>query len=460
METLDMVIRGGSVVNASGVVEADVGIVGEKIAQVGGSMRGRVEIPADGRMLIPGGVDVHVHLSQPRPTDPSAPQWVDDFYSGSLAALAGGITTIGNMTFQWPGETLELAVARDMALASADAAVDFILHPVLTSPTPESRAEIPRLAARGFSSLKVFLVTPSFDAYVDDYIEAIATAGQHGVLVMLHCEDGGIVRSVTEQLTDRGRGALCHWADSRPAYAEEVAVRRAIGICRATGASVYVVHLSSAAALLAAEDAKAEGLPVYVEGRPMYLHLTREKLEESEGAKFIGAPPLRDVGDVEVLWKGLARGTIDTVATDHAPWSLGAKLDPALNLHTARQGVADLETSLPMLFSKGVVGGLISVTRFVELVSTAPARLFGLWPRKGIIAPGSDADIVVWDPERRHVVRGETMYSRADYSVYEGTEVVGAPTMTISRGTVVMENGRVTASRGRGTWLPSEDRVP
>ena len=460
METLDLVIRGGLVVNASGVAEADVGIVGEKIAQVGGPMRGRVEIAADRKVLIPGGVDVHVHLSQPRPTDSSAPRWVDDFYTGSLAAIAGGVTTIGNMTFQWPGETLEQAVARDMALATADAAVDFILHPVLTAPTPESRAEIPLLAARGFPSLKVFLVSPSFDAFVDDYIEAIRIAGRHGVLVMLHCEDGGIIRSVTEQLADRGMGTLRHWADSRPTYAEEVAVRRAIGVCRATGAAVYVVHLSSAAALRAAEDAKAEGLPVYVESRPMYLHLTREKLEGSEGAKFIGAPPLRDERDVEALWTGLVRGTIDTVATDHAPWSLAAKLDPALDLHTARQGVADLETSLPMLFSKGVVGGLIPLTRFVELVSSAPARLFGLWPRKGVIAPGSDADIVVWDPERRHVVRGETMYSRAGYSVYEGTEVMGAPWMTISRGTVVMENGQITASRGRGTWLPSEDRVP
>jgi dihydropyrimidinase len=459
VEAFDLVIRGGLLVNAGGAAVADVGIRGEKVAQVGGPMRARREIDADNRLLMPGAVDVHVHLSPPRDPSGSRHNWVDDFYTGSQAAIAGGITTIGNMTFQWAGETLEQAVARDMGKAEADAAVDYILHPVLTAPTPSSLAEIPLLAGRGFGTLKIFLVNESFDSRVDDFIEAIRLAGLHNVLVMLHCEDGSIIRSLVRQLGERGMIDTHHWAASRPSYAEELAVTRAAGICRVTGASVYAVHISSAAALRACAAAKEEGLPFFVETRPMYLHLTREKLEVSDGAKFIGAPPLRDPSDVEALWDGLSNGTIDTLATDHAPWSLDAKLEPGLDLHSARQGVADLETSLPLLYTKGVRGGLLSLTRFVELVSSTPAKLFGLWPRKGVIAPGSDADIVVWDQDRRYVVDGSAMYSRAGYSVYDGQEVVGSPSVVISRGTVVMQDGRVTVQRGRGSWLQAQARV-
>jgi len=450
---LDLVIRGGMVVTAGSSGFCDVGVFDGRIVQLGGEMRGAREIDARGKLVLPGGIDVHVHLSPPGKPEPDTELWVDDFYSGSLAAIAGGITTIGNMTFQWAGESLGDALSRDRVSAEEDAAVDFVLHPVLTDPSAESLAEIPALAEQGYASLKVFMVTPEFDSRVEDYIEAIRTAGAHGLMTLLHCEDGAIIRCICRELAAVGRGNVRHWADSRPVYTESAATERAIAICRATGAPIYVVHLSSRVALEACRRARAEGLAVSVETRPLYLHLTKELLEADDGAKYVGAPPLREPDDVEAMWNGLRDGTIQCVCTDHAPWSLRQKLDPALDITTARQGVADLDTSLPMLYSEGVRRGRITIERFVELVSTNPARLFGLYPRKGTIAVGADADLVVWDTETVRTVAGASLRSRADYSVYEGREVQGWPAVTISRGDVVLEHGEISAARGRGQLL-------
>jgi dihydropyrimidinase len=216
---------------------------------------------------------------------------------------------------------------------------------------------------------------------------------------------------------------------------------------------VYIVHLSSALALTSARRAQAAGLPVFVETRPVYLHLTGEVLAEPDGGKYIGSPPLREPGDVAALWAALADGTIHTLGSDHAPWLLADKTDPALDVTNARQGVADLETLMPMLFSAGVATGRLSLPRFVELTSTAAARLFGLYPRKGTIAVGSDADLVVLDPQARKVIDGRSMQSRAGYSVYDGMTVTGWPRYTVSRGEVVLDGGEVAAPPGRGQWL-------
>ncbi len=242
--------------------------------------------------------------------------------------------------------------------------------------------------------------------------------------------------------------------------AERAAVDRAVAICEATGSPVYVVHLSSRAALDAARRGRARGLPVFVETRPLYLYLTSAALAEPQGAKYIGAPPLRADADVEALWAGLADGSVDTLGSDHAPWLLADKLDPAQDVTTARQGVADLETMLPMLFSAGVRTGRIPLSRFVSLTSTNPARLFGLYPRKGTIAVGGDADLLVLDPALRRTVDGRSMRSRAGYSAYDGREVHGWPRYTVSRGEVVLEDGQVLAEPGRGQWLPRARTAP
>ena len=456
---LDLVIRGGTVVTAGGVSRADIGVDSEKINQIGGDMRGRREIDAAGRYILPGGVDPHVHLSLPARHDPGQESWVDDFFSGSRAAIAGGVTTIGNMTFQWRGETLRQALARDLEAVGRDAAVDVILHPVLTEPTEDIVDEIPRLAEAGHTSLKIFMSRDNFDADVDLYLRAMRLAAHAGTMTLVHCEDGALQRYLRRRLAEEGRDALRFYPDSRPVYTEAVATERAISFARATGASIYVVHLSSAAALRHWRAARAEGLRVYVETRPLYLYLTRDRFEEPDGAKYTGAPPLREQADVDAMWHGLQSGDIQCVCTDHAPWTLRQKLDPALTVATVRNGVADLETLMPMLFSEGVGKGRLSLSRFVELTSTNPAKLFGLYPRKGTVAVGSDADVVVWDPHLTRTIDGASMYSNAGYSVYDGREVSGWPLYTISRGEVVLEHGEVIARRGRGRWI-RRDALP
>jgi dihydropyrimidinase len=452
----ELVVRGGTVVTAGGSGECDVAITGGRISQLGGSPRGRRELDAAGALVLPGGLDMHVHLSSPEPPDPGEPAWVDDFGAGSAAAIAGGVTTIGNMTFPAEGDTLHRCIDRDLTAARALAGVDYVLHPVLINPTPGALAELPELAAEGHTSVKLFMVAGEFDAQAEAMIEAVRIAGQHGMLTLIHCEDGALVRFAGEQLRTAGRGGLGNWAASRPVSAERAAVDRAVAICEATGSPVYIVHLSSEQALRAARRGRSRGLPVYVETRPLYLHLTSEALAEPQGAKYIGAPPLREPSDLAALWAGLADGSVDTLGSDHAPWLLRDKLDESQDVTTARQGVADLETMLPMLFSAGVRAGRISLARFVSLTATNPARLFGLYPRKGTIAVGSDADLLVLDPQLRRTVDGSAMQSRAGYSAYDGREVWGWPRFTISRGEVVLENGQVLARPGRGQWLPRD----
>jgi dihydropyrimidinase len=452
----DLVIRGGTVVTAGSSGECDLGISEGRISQLGGSMRGRREIDAAGALVLPGALDMHVHLTSPEPAEPGVPAWVDDFASGSAAAIVGGVTTIGNMTFPGDGQSLRQALDRDLAAARGTAAVDYVLHPVMSSPSTEALAELPQLAADGHTSLKLFMVSSAFEEHAAGMIEAVRIAGQLGMLTLMHCEDGALVSFAGERLLAAGRGGLANWADSRPESAERAAVERAVAICEATGSPIYVVHLSSGSALRSARRGQARGLPVFVETRPLYLYLTSDVLREPQGGRYIGAPPLREPDDVRALWAGLTDGSVHTLGSDHAPWSLPDKVDDSLDVTTARQGVADLETTVPMLFSEGVRTRRISLSRFVALTSTNAARLFGLYPRKGTIAVGSDADLIVLDPQLRRTIDGRSMRSKAGYSVYDGREVFGWPRFTVSRGEIVLEDGQVTAEPGRGRWLYRE----
>jgi dihydropyrimidinase len=456
----DLVIRGATVVTRGHQEIAAIGIADGRIAQIGGPMSGARELAADGLLAIPGGIDAHTHLVHQGLGDKlGSPFWVDDFWSGSRAAIAGGITTIGNMTNPAPTgdgaeETPRAAVAREMAGAAPEAAVDWFLHPILTSPATLPEGEIAALAAAGHASIKMFLADPDLAADEPALLAAASAAKAAGAVTLLHCEDGVLLKDTGEKLIADGRGAVANFPDARPVAAEVAAVDQAIDIARRTGAPVYIVHLSSAAALDRCRKARAAGLPVYVETRPLYLHLTRERFAEPDAAKYVGAPPLRDEADREALWAGLAAGDIDTVCSDHAPWTLEAKLDPALDVVTARQGVADLETLMPMLYSEGVAAGRISLDQFVDLTSANAARIFGLYPRKGAIAVGSDADIALWDPGHRRVIDGASMQSLAGYSVYDGWPVRGWPRFVLRRGQIVLADGEVTARPGDGEWLP------
>jgi dihydropyrimidinase len=460
----DLVIRGATVVTPGHTEVADIGITDGRIAQLGGTMSDPKELAASGLLAIPGGVDAHTHLMHAGLDGRlEHPMWVDDFWSGSRAAIAGGVTTIGNMTFPVPEhggtpETPGAAVARELAGAAPEAAVDWFLHPVLVDPAALAEGEVAALAAGGHASVKLFLSDPEVSADEAALLAAASAAQAAGSVLLLHCEDGALLRQSGAKLMAEGRGAIANFPAARPVAAEVAAVDQAIGIARRTGVRVYIVHLSSAAALDRCRQARAAGLPVYVETRPLYLHLTSERFAEPDAGKYVGAPPLREASDREALWAGLAAGDVDTVCSDHAPWTLEAKLDPALNAVTARQGVADLETLMPMLYSEGVRTGRVSLDQFVDLTSANAARIFGLYPRKGAIAVGSDADIALWDPGDRRTIEGARMQSLAGYSVYDGWQVQGWPRFVLRRGHLVLADGDITARPGTGEWLPRNPR--
>ena len=460
----DLVIRGATVVTPGHAEAADIGIADGRIAQLGGTMAGTHELAAGGLLAIPGGIDAHTHLMHQGLSDRfEFVAWVDDFWSGSRAAIAGGVTTIGNMTFPVPGdggteETPGAAVTREMAGAAPEAAVDWFLHPVLVDPAALTEGEVAALAGGGHASIKIFLSDPDVAADEAALFAAASAAQAAGAVTLLHCEDGVLLRQSGAKLMAEGRGAVANFPEARPVAAEVAAVDQAIGIARRTGARVYIVHLSSAAALDRCRQARAAGLPVYVETRPLYLHLTSERFAEPDAGKYVGAPPLREASDREALWAGLAAGDVDTVCSDHAPWTLEAKLDPALNAVTARQGVADLETLMPMLYSEGVLAGRISLDQFVDLTSANAARIFGLYPRKGAIAVGSDADIALWDPGHHRTIDGTRMQSLSGYSVYDGWQVQGWPAFVLRRGHLVLADGELTARPGTGEWLPRTTR--
>ncbi|MEM9652220.1 MAG: amidohydrolase family protein [Actinomycetota bacterium] len=466
---MDTVITNGTVVTGGTEAVADVGITDGAITHLAGpgtlaDADGATVIDATGRYVLPGGIDAHVHLTPPG-TEPGSWSWVDDFEVGTRAAAAGGITCVGNMSFPRKGEQMIAGLERDRTDAETNAIVDHFQHPVLLDPSDEGIAQIEELAEAGHTSIKIFLSFHRFDRNVVGYLKAMQAAAAAGTLVMVHCEDPAIMHCCGTALAEAGpapgTSIAADYPKARPVEAERIATERAVGYCATSGAPTYVVHLSSKAALDACRKGRARGLPLYVETRPIYLHLNESRFREPDGAKYVGAPPLRTDADRDALWAGLADGTVSTVCTDHAPWTLEQKLDPSLTAATLRHGMAELETMLPVLWSEGVATGRISVARFVELTSTRSAKLFGMYPRKGTIAPGSDADLVVWDPNATRIVDGSSMHSNAGYSPYDGWTVTGWPELTISRGEIIARGTDVTGAPGRGrTVLRARFRRP
>ncbi len=450
---MDLILRNAKAVTAGGCSLVDIGIQGGRIVQMGGQMSARREIDAFGQTVTPGGVDAHVHLTPPSRRSREV-NWSDDFESGSRAAAAGGITTVGNMSFPEGDETIMEGVARDVTEARSLSIVDFFMHPVLLRPTEKSLESIAPLHEAGHTSLKFFMSYGNFDRKLPDFLQAMKIVKDAGGIALIHCEDAAIMACCCDALRKLGKTNPEYYPATRPVFAEVVSTHRAVAFAEATSCPVYVVHLASAQALLACQDGRNRGLPVYVETRPLYLHLTADRYAAPDGAKYAGAPPLRAKSDVDALWAGLQFGSIDTLASDHAPWSLQDKLDPAFDATNLRQGVADLETGLPMLMSAGVRTGRLSLERFVAVTSTNPAKLFGLYPQKGTIAVGSDADLVVWNENETRIIDGSKMHSRCDYSPYDGFEVTGWPKWTLSRGDIIVEDGQVAGALGRGGLVP------
>jgi dihydropyrimidinase len=452
---LDLVVRGGTIVTADGRTEADVGIRDGVVAAIGPGLgaSGAREIDARGLLVLPGGVDPHVHLHVEH-VDPDEPDWVDDYHSGSQAALAGGVTSVGNMSYVLPWETIQQRVLREGELVAAHAIADAFFHAAIVSPTRETVEEVGPIVTAGQTSMKIFMCLSSFEAFVPEFTMVMQAAAGAGGITLIHCEDLPTIECCTAVLSGRAHTGLDHYAESRPVESEIVATERAIAMCRATGAPTYIVHLSSARALAACTAARAEGLPIYVETRPLYLYLTAERYGGPDGPLYVAQPPLRSAEDVAALWRGLADGTIHTVASDHAPWTRELKMDPKLTVSRARPGVAELDTMLPLLYTEGVAKERITLERFVALTSTNAARLFGLYPRKGTIAVGSDADIAIWETGGRRTIRDEDLFSRAGHTIYAGHEITGWPRTTLRRGEIVFHEGKILGAAGSGRVIP------
>lgn len=448
---IDLVIRGGTIITASDTFVADVGIRDGKVVQIAADLRGAgPELDATGKLVVPGAVDAHVHMAPVFGT-PKA----DDFESGTRAAAAGGVTSFVDFACQLEGQPLRAAVEAAQALARDKAIVDYSFHISVADPTPDIVAELPEVIADGFPSLKLFMHRANFHARITEFMRLVAQGARHGALTAVHCELQPVISYVTEQLLAAGKTAPRYFPESRPIHAETAATAEAVSFCQAAEAPIYVVHLSNAQALEVTTAARRAGLPVYVETRPVYLYLTDERyqLPGRESGKYVVFPPLRTKLDQKALWDGLGSGLIHTLATDHSPITTDAKTDPCRTFAEIPPGAPAIQTLLPMLYSEGVAKGRITANRWVELVSTNPAKLFGLYPDKGTIAVGSDADLVIFDPAVTRTIDGARMHSRAGHDPFDGFQVQGWPSVTLSRGEVVYEKDRVVGRPGRGKLL-------
>jgi dihydropyrimidinase len=442
----EIAVRGGTVVTPEGERRADIAIDGERISAIGDVAPASREIDARGKLVIPGCVDLHTHLASTPTFTP-----LDDFEHGTRAAIAGGVTTVVSMVYQEDG-SLRRGVERGMRDAARSLA-DFAFHVVVTDPSETARAEISGLVRDGHAGLKVFMVSPRFVERRDDYRLLLRAASETGAVVAIHAEDHAIVAARTAELHASGRTGVEHFPESRPVEAEVKAVAEAIELAATTEATIYLVHLSSRPALEAVREGKQRA-HVFGETRPLYLYLTRAQFDRPDAALWVGQPPLREADDVDAVWAALADGTLDTVGTDHIPHTKAAKLAPGVTFDRIPPGVSNLETLLPMLYSEGVRKGRLTLSRLVEVLATGPARIAGMYPRKGAIAIGSDADLVVFDPGARRTIRAADLHSACDYDPYEGWDVTGWPELVLVRGEVAFERGDMRANPGRGLFVP------
>jgi dihydropyrimidinase len=447
----DLVVRGGTVVTASDSFAADIGVGSGRVAAIGEALApGTTEIAAAGLLVLPGGVDVHTHLD----VEVGGVLTADDFESGTVAAACGGITTICDYAWQSRGQSLMQAIEAWKVKAKGRAHIDYGFHVVVSDATDDTLAEMPRLVAAGYPSVKVFMIN-EFGIGDEALLRLFGAARAAGAIVNVHAENGDMLDHCARGMRAAGRLDPRHYAESRPALAEAEATRRAIDYAALVDAEVYIVHLSCADALEAVSAARRRGIRVWAETRPIYLALTEERyaVGGTEAAKFIGAPPLRSGLDQAALWDGLRSGDIQTIGSDNTSWTVEQKAAGARDFTRVPYGVPGLETEMRVIYSEGVGKGRIPLQTFVAAFATNPARIFGLYPRKGTIAVGSDADFVLFDPQRKSVVDERQLHSRAGYDPFHGFHLAGGPVMTVSRGEVVARDGQILSRAGRGQHL-------
>jgi dihydropyrimidinase len=381
----------------------------------------------------------------------------DDFETGTIAAAHGGTTTIVDFAIQERGGTLRQAWETWMAKAEGKAVIDYGFHLILRESTPELRREMGAMVEEGVTSFKLFMAYPGV-FYMDDasIFRTMQRSGEIGATICMHAENGPVIDVLVEQALARGQTAPKYHALTRPARLEAEATHRAICLAEVADVPVYIVHLSAAEALEQVTLARDRGLPVYAETCPQYLFLSYDNYEEPgfAGAKYVMSPPLRDKEKQRFLWRGLAGNDLQAVSTDHCPFCMkGDKELGAKDFSKIPNGAPGIETRMSLVFDGGVRAGKISLERWVELTSTSPAKIFGLFPRKGTIAVGSDADLVIFDPEAEQTLSAKTLHMRVDYNPYEGRRVKGVSETVISRGEVVIEKGKLRGSPGRGRYL-------
>jgi dihydropyrimidinase len=457
MPDLNLVVRNGTVVTAADAVRADVGVRGGRIVALAeGLPRADQEIDATGKLVLPGGVDSHCHIEQLS----GMGIWnADDFYTGTVAAAFGGTTTVIPFAAQHRGQSMRAVIA-DYRERANKAVIDHAFHLIVSDPSETVMAdELPALIRDGYSSLKLFMTYPLLRLDDGQMLDLLSLARRERAMVSVHAENDAMIAWVTRRLLERGHGAPRYHAISHPRVAEAEAVGRLIAMAALVDQPVVVFHVTTEGAMAAIRDAQTRGQKVFAETCPQYLLLEARDLDKPalEGAKWMFSPPARDAADRAAIWRGVQNGTFQIVSSDHAPYRFDAsgKLAKGANpdFKQIANGIPGIELRLPLLFSEGVGKGRIGLERFVELCCTNPAKIYGLHPKKGTIAIGSDADLAIWNPEKEVEVTDATPHDAAGYCPYAGMTVIGWPVTVIARGEVIVDGGELLAERGRGRFL-------
>jgi dihydropyrimidinase len=448
-------IRNGRIVTAVDDYHADILVEDERVSVIGATLdvEADVTIDAAGRLVIPGGIDPHTHMELPFGGTFAS----DDFHTGTVAAAHGGTTTIIDFAVQSRGQTLTEALDVWLAKAEGKTAIDYGMHLICTDLPDIRLAEMKDLIREGVTSFKLFMAYPGV-FLVDDatIFKAMTTAGEAGGLICMHAENGVIIDVLVQRALAEGRTAPKYHALTRPTKAEAEGTGRAIAIAEMAGSPVYIVHLSCDDALRKVTEARDVGIPAYAETCPQYLFLDYSLYEQDgfEGAKYVMTPPLRDRANQEKLWRGLAYDDLQVISTDHCPFCFKEQKELGRNdFSKIPNGGPGVEHRLSLTYDGGVASGRISVNRWVELVSTSAAKIFGLFPKKGTIAVGSDADIVIFDPNEEMTIGASTHHMNVDYSAYEGRTVKGVTKTVLSRGKVIVDDGKFVGARGYGRFL-------
>ena len=458
-ELYDLTIEGGTVVLPAGPSEVNIGVRDGIIAWIGSEVpKGRKAVHAGGRLVLPGGVDSHCHMDQ-QPWEGRST--ADDFRSGTLSALCGGNTTVLPFAMQMRGQSLRKIVDDYHERARPKAHIDYGFHLIVGDPTREVLTrELPELIEEGCTSIKLYLTYEGLK--LDDYevLSILHLARREGVMVMVHAENDACIRWLTDRLLESRKTALRYHVTAHPAIGEREAAFRAISFAELIETPILIVHVSSASVVEEIRRAQARGLPIYGETCPQYLFLCAEDIDtpDMSGAKCVCTPPPRERSNQPGMWRGLLDGTLAVFSSDHSPWNYADKIagGPGTPFTDVLNGIPGIETRLPLFFSATQTEGRLSLNRFVEVTTTTPAKLYGLYPRKGVIAVGSDADFAIWDPEKRVTISNEMLHHAVDHTPYEGMQVTGWPVVTISRGDIVCEDGQVTSIAGRGRFLHCE----